>query len=97
VMVREPPRLEEVVESIRGSGGGVVVVGKEEVAEGLRFLAKRGLLVEPTSATVIPAVVRLVEEGLVDRGESVLAPLTGSGLKALDRVESLLREAVQGR
>ncbi|PLJ77403.1 MAG: hypothetical protein B7L53_06685 [Thermofilum sp. NZ13] len=94
VMVREPPRLEEVVESIRGSGGGVVVVGKEEVAEGLRFLAKRGLLVEPTSATVIPAVVRLKEEGLVDRGESILAPLTGSGLKALDKVESLLREAV---
>lgn len=90
IMVPDPPRLGEIVESIRESGGGLVVVDKRGVVEGLKALAKRGILVEPTSATVVPAIRQLAEEGLVDRGETVLAPLTGSGLKALEKIERLL-------
>jgi len=86
IAIPNPPRLPQLVEAVRGTGGDVVVVGEAEVLEALKQLARMGLLVEPTSATVLAALWRAVEERLVDAGERVLLPLTGSGLKALDKV-----------
>lgn len=88
--VPEPPRLGEAAECVRSSRGGVVVVSNEGIAQGIRTLARMGLLVEPTSATVVPALHELVERGELSQGDEVLAPLTGFGLKALDKLARVL-------
>jgi len=70
LVVRDPPRLDEMVEAAEG----VVVAGDEAALEGLRALAERGFIVEPSSA-----VVHMAWEAL-GRPRATLV-LTGSGLK----------------
>ena len=86
IAIPNPPRLKQVVEAVKRSGGGAVVVEDREIAEALRDLARAGLLVEPTSAAAVAGLRKAIEQGLVNRGERVLVPLTGSGLKALDKI-----------
>lgn len=93
IAVPNPPRLSEVVELVKRSRGGVYVVRNSDIIQGLKLLASMGLFVEPTSASVVPALREMVETGEVSPGESVLAPLTGSGLKALDKIAQVLRQA----
>lgn len=90
IAVPNPPRLKQVASAVRESGGGVVVVRNDEIPGALRSLARMGFLVEPTSAVVLPAIEKLRAEGLLDAGERVLVPLTGSGLKAAEKVARLL-------
>lgn len=88
IAISNSPRLRQVVEAVRASRGSAVVVRDSEIVDALRELARGGLLVEPTSATAVAALRQAREEGLVESGERVLVPLTGSGLKALDRLAS---------
>jgi threonine synthase len=89
IMVPKPPRLDEIVSAVRDAGGCVVLVGNEEIKASLRMLAGTGLVVEPTSATVVAGARKALEEGCIDRGDTVLAPLTGSGLKMADILSRL--------
>ncbi len=90
IAVPNPPRLRQVASAVKESGGGVVVVRNDEIPGALRSLARMGFFVEPTSAVVLPALEKLRAEGLLDAGERVLIPLTGSGLKAAEKVAKLL-------
>ena len=60
------------------TGGAFVAVEEAEIERGLRELAQRGFLVEPTSAVIWPALEKLRS----DLPEPVVAVLTGSGFKA---------------
>ena len=51
------------------------------IAEQAR-LARAGYLVEPTAAVAPAAARRSFREGLVEKGERIVVPLTGSGLKS---------------
>ncbi|ABM80622.1 threonine synthase [Hyperthermus butylicus] len=84
LMVSEPPRLGEAAEAVKATGGCVILVDDEGIRRGLKMLASMGFIVEPTSATLYPALLEAVERGCIDKGEEVLAPLTGSGLKTLE-------------
>ncbi len=90
IMVPKPPRLNEIVNVLRETKGRVVVVNDKEIIEALRELYMYGLIVEPTSATVLAALKKLIESGNIMRGNEVLAPLTGSGLKMIDLLERIL-------
>jgi threonine synthase len=56
-------------------------VTEEEILVGQQLLARAGFFVEPSSATSLMAVKKLVAAGKVKRDESVVLMLTGSGLK----------------
>lgn len=90
IAVPNPPRLKQVAAAVRESRGGVVVVSESETLEALLHLARAGLFVEPTSATALAALRRARSEGLIDAGERALLPLTGAGLKAVDKVAGRL-------
>lgn len=89
----KPVRLRAALDALRRSGGGTVAVTEAEIAPGLTALARRGFFVEPTGATVAPALDRLFADGRIREKETVVAVLTGSGLKATDAVTSLLGAA----
>ena len=81
IAVAAPPRMAQMLEAIRESGGAAGVVSEAEIASAHVSIAKRGLYIEPTSAVPLAALRRLVERGQLADGERVLVPLTGSGLK----------------
>ena len=89
IAVPDPPRGEQVVNAIKNTKGDLVIVNDTEIIESLKELARMGLFVEPTSATVLAAFKKLIRRGDIDRGERVLMPLTGFGLKALDKLIKL--------
>ncbi|HDD69161.1 MAG TPA: pyridoxal-phosphate dependent enzyme, partial [Candidatus Korarchaeota archaeon] len=90
IMIRNPPRLEEMVKSIVETNGGAITVNDVEIKRSWRELANKGLFVEPTSATSLAGFEKLIEEGRIHRDELVVIPLTGSGLKAPQKTSKLL-------
>ncbi len=89
LLVPNPPRIKEVVSAIESTGGASAAVTSAEVSEALRTLVRAGFIVEPTSAATLAGLKLLVDEGIIDRGDEVLVPLTGSGLKVVDEILSL--------
>jgi len=76
IMLARPIRDREILRGIRETGGTAVAVSEEEILPARSALARVGLFVEPTSAVVAAALLRLKLSG------TVVAALTGSGLKS---------------
>ena len=57
----------------------MIAVTEEELLDAQMELAEQGLYVEPTSATVAAAIEKLKPQ--LDSKQTVVAVLTGSGLK----------------
>lgn len=85
-----PTRIRDVMEAVRGSQGAVLAVEEEEIKGALTALLRQGLFVEPTSAAAAAGLSRLIEDGTIGSEESVALVLTGSGLKASDKIAQLL-------
>lgn len=82
VHISNPKRGEEILQSIRSTNGRALEVTEEDIRLAHRQLAEReGLFAEPTSAVPLAGLERLEEEEIVDPGDEVLIPITGSGLK----------------
>jgi threonine synthase len=82
IAVSRPVRSREVLAGVRESGGAVIAVTEEEIAQAHALLAKRGLYVEPTSAAAAALLDRLIESRDILPHEKAVVILTGSGLKA---------------
>lgn len=80
--IRRPVRLKEVLSAVYRSEGGMVTVNEDEILAALHRLAGMGLFVEPTSAIVGAALDPLYASGRIRAGETTVALLSGSGLKA---------------
>ena len=87
LVVKKPARLNEIVEAVRSTDGGVVIVGDEAVKGALRELLSAGFIVEPSSAAAWAAFRELEKKGAL-RGEPIVV-LTGSGLKYAGELERL--------
>ena len=86
----KPTRVDEVLNGVRESGGEIVAVSETEIVDALRDLASKGLYVEPTSAAAAAGLSQLIRAGTVKPGERTVLVLTGSGLKASERIGELL-------
>ncbi len=86
----KPTRMREVLGPVRASGGEIVAVTEEEIVRALAALAKKGLYVEPTSAAAAAGLSQLIARGAIRKNETTVLVLTGSGLKASDRIGQLL-------
>ncbi|MGQ0522110.1 MAG: threonine synthase [Betaproteobacteria bacterium] len=85
-----PTRVREVLSAVRDSGGAIVAVTEDEIIAALRTLARMGLYVEPTSAAAAAGLAQLIRSGTIRRDESTVLVLTGTGLKASERIGELL-------
>ena len=82
ISVGDPPRLGHVVSALRESGGEALAVPDSEIkAWQARLARSEGLFCEPTSAAAFAALPVLMETGAIDSSETILLPITGSGLK----------------
>ena len=86
----KPTRVAEVLAAVRQSGGAVVAVDESEIVDALGALARQGLYVEPTSAAAAAGLSQLLQQGAISRDQTTVLVLTGSGLKASERIGQLL-------
>jgi len=82
----------KVMSQTRGQG---VAVSDDEVVEGIKLLAEtEGIFAETAGGVVIAGLRRLVERGLIDSEELVVAFITGAGLKTQEAVAPRLKPAL---
>lgn len=87
----QPTRVREVLGAVRDSGGTIAAVSEEEIVAALGALARMGLYVEPTSAAAAAGLTQLIRSGAVQRDETTVLVLTGTGLKTSERIGQLLK------
>ena len=79
--VRNPLMKELALKAIEGSGGTAVLVGEDELDLGQRLLAREGVFAEYASSVIVPALLKLAEEGYFEGNDRVALVVTSSGLK----------------
>ncbi|WP_418005884.1 threonine synthase [Mycobacterium sp. PDNC021] len=80
--IAKPVRDREVLQAIRDTRGTAVAIPEDELLPAVSEFARTGLFVEPTSAQILPALRRLRAAGELNAADTIVAVLTGSGLKA---------------
>lgn len=85
-----PVKGKEILEIAQATGGAFEIVSEREIIEGWKELNRQGIYVEPTSAVVIKAIDRLEHKGLLNQRENIVLILTGSGLKATEKMGKYL-------
>ena len=86
----KPVRTREVLAAVRRSGGRTAVVSEREIEAAHGELARTGLYVEPTCASAAAALSKLLDAGAVRPEETTVLILTGTGLKATQRIGELM-------
>jgi threonine synthase len=92
ISIAAPVRGKGVLEALRESRGFAHAVEEESIWSALHTLGRRGLYVEPTSASAAAAAVDLIGAGVLHSGQRIVIVLTGSGLKATDKIALHRRE-----
>jgi threonine synthase len=83
--IAQPVRGRRILQAIRETGGTCIEVEEEAIHTAQERLARKGFFVEPTSATAIAALETVCQ--LAEPGETIVVPLTGSGLKGSPSVQ----------
>lgn len=84
-----PVRLAHVVEAIRRSRGTVISVSEAEIRDATRRLAAMGFYCEPTSAVSAAAIRQLLDAHAIERNQSTVVVLTGTGLKTAASMDKI--------
>src|SRR5687767_1135727 len=74
-----------ILDAIRASGGTAIAVSDEELVEAVKEIGSaEGIFAAPEGAACLPALRRLITDGFVNDGETVVIFNTGSGVKYLE-------------
>jgi threonine synthase len=93
IAVGVPRNWKKAVLAIRASGGLMINVKDEEILEAMRYTGRlTGIFAEPAAATAVAGVRRAVEDRIIGRHASVLAVITGNGLKDIRAARSAVTE-----
>ncbi len=88
----------KALRAVQYTGGFVMDVSDEEIAEAKAMIGRDGIGCEPASATTLAALRKLTDQRKIDRDAVVIAILTGHALKDTEFIlRSLCPEpALQG-
>jgi threonine synthase len=82
------------LELARRSGGAIDSVSDAEIREGISLLARTtGIFTETAGGVTTAVLAKLARSGEIDPDESVVAVITGDGLKTLDAVRGSFEAA----
>jgi threonine synthase len=88
IAIHKPVRLKQIVEAVQQTKGEFITVGDTNIHEALKAAFLQGIYIEPTSASAVAALKQY--SGCFRNGETIVVSLTGSGLKATDKIDPLL-------
>ena len=76
-----------VLDELRANGGDCGSVPDDEILECIELLAKtEGVFAETAGGVTIASLRQMVERGTIDRDKSIVAIISGHGLKTLDAI-----------
>jgi threonine synthase len=79
------------IQTITGSGGTGVAATDEEIVAAIRLLAEtEGIFTETAGGVTLAAAIRLIRDGRIGTGESVVVSITGQGLKTTEPLVAAL-------
>jgi len=85
IRIGNPASWKYAVDAAQSSKGKIQKVTDNEILEAYEILAKHeGIFVEPASAASIAGVIKMCKANVLNKGEKVVAVLTGHGLKDPD-------------
>jgi len=96
IKIGNPASWEGATSARDESGGAIQAVSDTEILQAqIRLASSEGLFAEPASVAPLALLVRLVQEGHIQRDSTTVIVLTGSGLKdpeaALSNIEPPIR------
>ena len=86
IKIGAPVSWKKAWRSVSESGGRVLTVSEQEIADAKAIIGLDGVGCEPASATTIAGIKKLAATGFIKNDESVVAVLTGHVLKDTDYV-----------
>jgi threonine synthase len=96
IRIGAPVSWKKAMNAIRESGGTAETVTDEEIISAQKLLARgEGLFVEPASASSIAGLIKLVENGVIDKDERIVCVTTGHGLKDPDTAVKMSEKPVE--
>ena len=93
ILVAKPLQKELALNAIKSSRGLALSVSDQEIFAAEQSIARlEGIFAEPASSGTIAALKKAREESIIDKDESVICLITGSGLKATDVLQALSKK-----
>jgi threonine synthase len=86
IKIGAPVSWQKAWRAVSETGGSVITVTEQEIADAKAVIGSDGIGCEPASATTVAGIRKLVAEGVIKENESVVAVLTGHVLKDTDYV-----------
>ena len=86
IKIGAPVSWQKAWRAVHETGGSVITVSEQEIADAKAVIGRDGIGCEPASATTVAGIRRLVTERVISERESVVAVLTGHLLKDTDYV-----------
>ena len=84
IKIGAPVSWPKALRSVLASGGTVLSVSEQEMADAKAIIGREGVGCEPASASTVAGIRRLVADGVIGADEDVVAVLTGHVLKDTD-------------
>ena len=76
-----------MLKTLNESKGTVIAISDADMIKAVKEIAREeGMLIAPEGAALLPALLRLIEEGHIGRNENILLLNTGSGYKYLENI-----------
>ncbi len=86
IKIGAPVSWKKAWRAVHETGGQVITVSEQEIADAKAMIGRDGVGCEPASATTVAGIRKLVGDGVIKKDESVVAVLTGHLLKDTDYV-----------
>jgi len=86
IKIGAPISWKKALRAVLQSGGNVISVTEQELADAKAMIGREGIGCEPASAATVAGIKKLTAAGKIEKNESVVGVLTGNVLKDPDYV-----------
>lgn len=90
IVAQKPIRTRMIRQAIDETKGAFTTVTEAEIKSGVMALAQKGIYIEPTSAVVVSGLQNFSIDGVIKTNDLVVSIITGSGLKATEKLIDLV-------
>ena len=95
IKIGAPVSWRKALRAVHETGGSVITVTEQEIADAKAMIGRDGIGCEPASATTVAGMRKLVAEGVIKADETVVGVLTGHLLKDTDYVMGYHNETLR--
>ena len=86
IEILKPVNLKKALRTLEFTDGVVTVVSDEEIMDSMAMVNRNGFGCEPASAATVAGTKKLIEQGEIEKDETVVGILTGHMLKDFEAI-----------